>query len=270
MGLIEDIVSDNLSGDSWEINELTDHGSAQVYLVSSNARKLIVRIGRKKEPIQNNVLALKILKDANYVPKIVSEGKIGKEHYSIETFIGGKKKSLTLNNLKNLIEEIKKIHKIKFRRCGYLSNLVEDWEGYFLENHVMNYRGRFSSRVQGGEKYFDFIEKNFPKSVKSFSLLHGDYSFTNSLFESDKVNFFDFEDSFVGEKEYDLAMIYYMELLPHADLIDLISKEYDRYKILFYSLCIGIRKTVFARSGKHFLSRLRRLEIVYEKLKGEE
>jgi len=254
------------------LKELTDHGNSFVFLIKSKTEnsKFILRIGligKSDLSLKNNILALKILKREKNIPKLISFGKLNEYFYSIETFLSGKKREQNVKNLKKLITSFRNIHSYKSKKCGWLSSPQKDWKRYFLKNHVNNYIKRLEKRVKNYQDYINLANNNFPDEKGKLSLLHGDFSFTNSLFDNKKVNFFDFEDSFYGEKEYDLAMIYFMEFLPDKDFVNnFFIKDYDKDKILFYALCIGIRKVALARNKKHALSRLKRLEIVYKNI----
>lgn len=265
----KNIVSNNFPNDKFTLKELTDHGSAPVFLVNfSGSKRFIMRVGERKEPLKNNFLTLSYLKRKTETPIPITFDKLGNIFYSLEYFINGRKHKSNKKEIDLLVKTLRKgIHSHKSKKCGYLSNLQDNWKKYFLKMHVVNYQERFLSRVKDGDKYFNYILSNFPDRPKYFSLLHGDFSFTNSLFYKNKIHFFDFEDSFFGEKEYDLAMLYYMEFLPEKEIIDSLDiLDYDKYKILFYALCIGIRKVALARGRKYIKRRIKKLEIVYQHL----
>lgn len=251
----------------YKLKELTDHGNASTFYIESLDKKFILRISERKESLRNNYLALKIL-NGKLAPKVFCLDKYKKFYFSVETFMPGVKRDLDIKHFKQMTNYLKKIHNYKRDKCGWLNNPSKLWKNYFFKYHINNYKERFKLKVKSHEKYFSLIKQRFPKSLGKFSLLHGDYSFTNSLFFKNKVYFFDFEDSFFGEKEYDLAMIYFMEFLPNYDFINKINIQgYDKEKILFYGLCIGIRKVALSKDKKHCESRLKRLNMIYDHLK---
>lgn len=263
------IIQKHFPQNKYFLKEMTDHGSAAVFLVTfSDSRKAILRVGKRKEPLENNFLTLSYLKGKTETPIPITFGKLANLFYSLESFIDGRKHKSNRKEVKVLVKSIRKdIHSHKSKKCGYLSLPQNNWRKYFLKAHVTNYRKRFLSKVKDGNKYLDYILSNFPDQPKYFSLLHGDFSFTNSLFDKNKGYFFDFEDSFFGEKEYDLAMLYYMEFLPDKEIIDLLDcLDYNKDKILFYALCIGIRKVALARGKKYTQRRIKKLKIVYDNL----
>jgi fructosamine-3-kinase len=263
---IKKILKQCFKSDDYLVKELTDHGSSKVYKITFRYHgSYILRLSKNDNTIRNNVIALKLLKKQKNIPKIISFGKIGNTFYSIETFLKGKKLKPTRKNLDLMLKSIKKIHNIRSTRSGDLSRPSHYYKDYIL-NQCIKYKEKLKKKIKDHQKYFDIIENNFPRYKPRYSLLHGDFSFTNALYDKRKVNFFDFEDSFYGEKEYDIAMLYYMELLPEKDLIYIFPKYgFNKKKILFYALCIGIRKVAKAKKAK-LNKRIKKLDLVYDHL----
>ena len=256
------------------LKELTDHGDSQVYLINAirSKTRFILRIGKIGESdlsLKNNIIALKILKKENNIPDLIEFGKFKGCFYSIESFLSGRKQKESIVGLKKMLNSIRKINAHKSNKCGWLSTPQTNWRRYFLNNCVNNYRERLSKKIKDYDKYLNYANENIPDE-KVFHLLHGDFSFTNCLFNKSKVGFFDFEGSFYGPKEYDLSMIYFMELLPKIDLIDYLRfKKYNFKNVLYYALCIGIRKVALSKNKRHAKRRLEKLEKIYSHIQKQ-
>jgi len=270
MSVIKEVVYKNFGTDDYSSKELTDYGGSKVYLISVLGGTYILRISSLLSPLENNYSALKAINSV-LCPKPVILGSIGKSYYSFESFMSGEKRSYSEDNLKSLIHALMSLHSITSDSCGFLnSHSNSSWKDFFFSTFLDN-KLRVFLTVNDSYKFLKpWIHENFPDTPRRFSLVHGDFSFTNSLFDSGMVRFFDFEDSFFGVKEYDLAMIYFMELLPENESLELFSDfGYDAKKILYFALCIGIHKFVTARDERQRSKRKKKLDMIIKKLRLE-
>ena len=75
----------------------------------------------------------------------------------------------------------------------------------------------------------------------------------------------DFENGMFGEPEYGLASTYYSKPLSPAVLDLFEAAGYNKWKVLFYAVCRGIRK-VFLAGDNVLAYRINRLEQMYQEL----
>lgn len=243
---IRNFIKKELNEDVIDFRYLSDHGASEVYFILTDKGRYILRRTKNEYPLSNNFVSLKFLEKTGIVPKPILLKKVGDYYFSLEEFLDGEKVDFRENKDKklilNLVKSLKIIHKIKNKNCGYSSTAKsKNWKNFLRKEFIVSYKNKFLRRLPD-KSYLNIALENMPNTNK-FVLLHGDFSFTNSLFYKEEVFLFDFEESMFGEKEFDLGLIYYMELFENKFLDELVnSSGYNREKIIYYAFLIGIRK----------------------------
>lgn len=263
--LLKQIIFKQFKTEEFSHENVSEQGDAEVYIVNVQNTNFIIRIGNSTKPysIPNNYYALKKLENTNVGPKPVAIGQIKEHSYSIETFLSGKHyPKLTTKHILLLIKKLSKIHSITNNKSGYLNSLNSNYK-LFIENEmILGYVDKFKSRCPNAQKYLDFALQNIPNNDK-ISLLHGDLNENNILFTKDEAFLFDFEGCIYAKKEIDIANLNFRLEFSEKE-IDLIVKQgsYNKEKILYYSICILIKK--IANSPKEEIrSRVKKIERIY-------
>jgi hypothetical protein len=75
---------------------------------------------------------------------------------------------------------------------------------------------------------------------------------------------FDFEEAFYGEKEYDLGYFLF-KIGINKEYLDIIKEKYDIRKVLYYALCVGVRKIALSKDFE-LKNRIEKLNEIYKRL----
>ena len=269
--VIERIVGQEFTSRDFELRDLSDCGASSVFRIRVSGRDYILRLGTSQVPILNNFLCLRQLDGLDIAPQPIACSKLDDLYYSIEMFLSGKillpreRKPPSRELLCIMVNTLTRMHAIKSGKCGQLARLpYSSWREFIYEGSIKHWESRFLERVPD-RKYIRCVLERIPDTT-AFSLLHGDFSFENTLFSSDKVHFIDFEGCIFGDKEYDLGYIYFTKFLPE-EFLDIMIAEigYDKQKALLYAVYVGIRKVFFGYE-EGLGRRIQRLEQVYQEL----
>jgi len=263
--LLNQIIFKYFETDKFVQENVSKQGLAEVYLITIKNINYILRMTTHPYSIPNNIYALKQLENKNVAPKIITNGRIKNYEYSIETFLSGIIKSkLNQNDLIKLIEKITHVHSIKSSKCGFLNTLGKSWNTFFKKQMILVFEKDFKKNCSDSSKYLDYVLQNIPK-VKNFSMLHGDLNENNVLFIKNEAFLFDFEGCYYGDREYDIANLNFRIDLTSEDLNLFVRKGYSGKKILYYTICVLIRK--IAKSPHDMLEyKINKLERTYEEL----
>jgi fructosamine-3-kinase len=264
-GFLKNIIKKYFGVQDFSFEEVSDKGDARVFIVNIKNKKYVVRIVNGAEEsfsLENNIFALKELEGFDVAPGLISSGTIGGVRYSIESFLkGAKKEVVDISFLKKL----RKVHSITSKKCGYVRSGVENWRNFIKKKFIVKGMKSFLKYSPGGKEIIDYLVNCVPK-CKNFSLLHGDLSLYNILFNKKDSFLFDFEDCFFGDKNYDLGYFYYMHGISDSNWKKIEAMGYDKKGVLYYALCVFIWKISKLPKGK-IKKRIIRLKEAYEEIK---
>lgn len=250
--VVKKIIKKEFGTENFKFKEVSDMGSLDVLVIQIKNKKYVLKLlqdKKQKDSLDNNIFALKKLKGFNVAPELISSGKMDGIPYSIESFLKGKKKE-TMENFAPLLDCLKKVHTIKRAKCGQIFEKEENWKNYVKKNFILKYKDRFEKRFGMDGDIINYLLKNIPLG-KEFSLIHGDFDFGNFFVFKKTCFLFDFEDCFFGEKEYDLGLYYYQRSHSMKNPEKILKIEgYDKHKILYYSLCVGVKKVALSKDNK--------------------
>ncbi|MGM5480566.1 MAG: phosphotransferase [Nanobdellota archaeon] len=257
----------------------------QSFIINNNK---ILRISRrdssrhlKKEQFISELLQKKYV--GFPVPKVIAHNyttnNIFSKPYQINTFLKG----TTLNevmseekrNIKRIGMELGKrlsqIHNIRFQHSG-LFELQEQKDTYEVDekewktlhekefyNNIKVLQKESNIKEEILQEYLEFyneIQRTIEVTFQP-SLLHHDLNMDNFHIEEDKVTgIFDFEWSFAGHNEYELAMIEFNWFEKYPELREPFLKEYTKE----HKLTTDYEKRIFAYG---FLNKVMALAGIY-------
>ena len=264
--ILSQIIEKEFKTDKFEFNEVSNKGKASVFIVKVKSSMFVVRITDKPYSLPNNAYALKLLVELNISPKLIVLDKIDTFEYSIETYLFGETVKDNSIDISKLAEVILKLHTIKSSKCGYLNSLNTNYSEFCKNELILKYSNKFKEKVKNGEEIINYLLENISKELK-FTLLHGDLNPDNNILNDNKYNLFDFEGCIYGEKEYDIGYLHFRVNFTDGELNEFMRlTKYNKNKILYYALCVGMRKVALAKENE-LKERTAKLIEIYEKIK---
>lgn len=233
-----------------EVSKLGEGENFCSYLLSAKDKKFVLRVSirDREDVLANEFEILKLLPDS-VGPRPISldvSRQLLPYPFMVQSFIDGE----TVSNwseveLRALARTMAKFHSIKRNAFGGLKDkksklVVVDFlqqvnsyffnnnQGLLKDNDIKDIRPKVLSFLQKHQELFD--------TKTSFSLIHGDMTVQNMLFDGKRLRIIDWETACFGDNAQDFATFYYDDFAYHkwrvhlnSEQIEILITEYLKY-----------------------------------------